>query len=265
VSQQTQTSPGGGSLDNQRVVVIGGSSGIGLATARIAARQGALVVIVGRSRARLDAALELLPGTLARVADVADESAVERLFADLGAVDHVVLTAGGRAGGRLAEADLAALREDMDIRFWGAVHVCKAAAGRLRADGSITLCSGAVSSKPAPGRSVVSAMVGAVESLGRALALELAPIRVNTIVPGVIDSPRLRGALGGDGAELEERIAAMFRHLPAGRAGSLEEIAGAFLFAMTNSYLTGHRLLVDGGYTLTCTPGAYDPDAYDPE
>src|SRR5690606_36973852 len=113
-----------------------------------------------------------------------------------------------------------------------------------------TLCSGAVSIKPAPGRSVVSAMVGAVERLGRALALELAPIRVNTIVPGIIDSPRLRDALAARG-DPEEQLASAYRHLPAGRAGRLDEIAQAFVFAMTNGYFTGQTLVVDGGYTLT--------------
>jgi NAD(P)-dependent dehydrogenase (short-subunit alcohol dehydrogenase family) len=251
VSEQRQIPPKDGNLANQRVVIIGGSSGIGLATAGAAIRAGAEVVIVGRSRARLDAALEQLPQALTGVADVADGHAVEDLFAELGAMDHVALTAGGMAGGHLADADLTALRDDMDTRFWGAVHVCKAAAPRLRPGGSITLCSGAVSKKPAPGRSVVSAILNGVEGLGRALALELAPIRVNVVVPGVIDSPRLRGALGGDRADLEERIATAFARLPAGRAGRLEEVAGAFLFAMTNTYLTGHRLLVDGGYTLS--------------
>jgi NAD(P)-dependent dehydrogenase (short-subunit alcohol dehydrogenase family) len=238
-------------LRNRHIVVIGGSTGIGLATAIAATHRGARVTIASRSQRRLDEALESLPGASTCRTDVADESAVEQLFAGLQDIDHVVLTAGGRAGGRIADADLTALRQDMDVRFWGAVHVCKAAAPRIRAGGSITLCSGAVSAKPAPGRSVVSAIVNGVEGLGRALALELAPIRVNTIIPGVIDSPRLRTALGGDGADLDQRIVDAYSHLPVARAGRLEEIADAFVFAMTNSYLTGHRLLVDGGFTLT--------------
>jgi NAD(P)-dependent dehydrogenase (short-subunit alcohol dehydrogenase family) len=248
VSEHDQTTDG--SLCNQRVVVIGGTSGIGLAVARSAARNGAEVIIVGRSPGNVATALDALPEASAELADVADEAAVQRLFERLGDIDHVALTAGGRVGGRLAEADLAALREDMDTRFWGAVHVCRIAAPRLRAGGSITLCSGAVSMKPAPGRSVVSAMVNAVESLGRALALELAPIRVNTIVPGIIDSPRLRSALAGR-VDPDQHLATAYNHLPAARAGHLDEIAQAFVFAMTNGYFTGQTLVVDGGYTLT--------------
>lgn len=239
-----------GDLRGQRVVVIGGTAGIGLATARAAARQGAEVIVVGRSPQNADAARSALPEAAVEHADVADEAAVRELFERLGEVDHVAVTAGGRAGGRVVEADLAALRADMDTRFWGAVYVCRYAAPQLRSRGSITLCSGAVSVKPAPGRSVVSAMVGAVERLGRALALELAPIRVNTIVPGIIDSPRLRTALAGQG-DPEQHLATAYRHLPAGRAGQLDEIARAFVFAMTNGYFTGQTLVVDGGYTLT--------------
>ena len=242
---------GAGRLAGRRVVVIGGTSGIGLATAQAAAGEGAEVVLVGRSSSALEAALEALPSAMGERADVVDESAVQQLFGRLGEVDHVVLTAGGRVGGRLLEADLNALRSDMDTRFWGAVHVCRAAAPRVRPGGSITLCSGAVSAKPAPGRSVVSAMVNAVESLGRALALELAPIRVNTIVPGIVDSPRLRDALSGQVDDLEQHLATAYRHLPAGRAADLEEIAQAFLFAMTNGYFTGQSLMVDGGFILT--------------
>ena len=240
-----------GRLAGLRVVVIGGTSGIGLATAQAAAGEGADVVIAGRSAATLEAALQALPSARGELVDVANASAVERLFERLVEVDHVALTAGGRVGGRLLEADLDALRSDMDTRFWGAVHVCRAAATRLHAGGSITLCSGAVSAKPAPGRSVVSAMVAAVESLGRALALELAPTRVNTIVPGIVDSPRLRGALSGQVDDLAQHLATAYRHLPARRAANLEEIAQAFLFAMTNGYFTGQSLTVDGGFTLT--------------
>lgn len=243
-----------GMLRDRRVVVIGGSSGIGLATARAAAAAGAEVIVVGRSAARLNEAVQGDPRLRAQVADAADPAAIETLFDALGEVDHVALMAGGRAGGRIATADLDALRADMDTRFWGAVAVCRSAAPRIRSGGSITLCSGAVSIKPAPGRAVVSGMVRGVEALGRALALELAPIRVNTVVPGVIDSPRVRSAFGdaaADPAAVAARIAEAYAHLPAGRAGQLDEIAHAFLFAMTNGYFTGQSLVVDGGYTLT--------------
>ena len=233
------------------MVVIGASTGIGLATARAARDAGARVTIVGRSAERLEAARPTVGEARAVVADVADPSAVDALFEAIGTVDHVALLAGGRAGGRIATADLTALRAEMDTRFWGAVHVCRAAAPRIPAGGSITLCSGAVSQKPAPGRSVVSAIVNGVESLGRALALELAPVRVNAVIPGVIDSPRLRSVIGGDAAELDAKIAAAYAHLPVPRAGALAEIAQAFVFAMSNRYFTGQRLVVDGGYTLT--------------
>jgi NAD(P)-dependent dehydrogenase (short-subunit alcohol dehydrogenase family) len=235
------------SLHGSAVVVIGGSSGIGLATARLAVDGGAHVTIAGRSEDRLRAACAELGGDVRGVAlDVADEAAVEALFASLDAVDHVATFAGTHVAGTIAEVDTATLRGPVDNRFWGPIHVCKHAGPRMTA-GSITICTGAGVGRPRAGGAIVSAAAGGSEVLAKAVALELAPVRVNVIRPGIVDTP-LFERMAGD--QREAVLAAQAKRIPLGRVAQPEEIAHAVAFLMTNEYMTGATLTIDGGYSL---------------
>jgi NAD(P)-dependent dehydrogenase (short-subunit alcohol dehydrogenase family) len=210
------------SLEGASVVVVGGSSGIGFATARLAAERGGHVTIAGRDRARLDAALAELPAGTAGVAlDVADEAAVRDLFAGMDHVDHVAMLAGTHVHGRLADVDTETLRGPVDDRFWGALYLGKHAAPKMT-DGSITLCTGAGLAKPRAGAAIVTAAAGASEHLARAMAVELAPVRVNVVRPGIVDTPLLDRL--APGANRDEVLAAMAKRVPLRRVAQPEEI-----------------------------------------
>ncbi|MCU1458499.1 MAG: hypothetical protein JWL73_2591 [Actinomycetia bacterium] len=234
-------------LEGRTVVLIGGSSGIGLATASAAAAAGARVLIAGRDRERLDAAAASIPGVVGVVADVLDDDALIRLFETAGTVDHLVQLASNPKGGRLLDTDDEHLRPVLEVRVWGAIRAVRHAAPRLAPDGSITLVSGVVSQRPTPGTAMVAASAGAVEAMTRALAVELAPIRVNAVCPGAVETPMLERALGD---RYDDVIAAIGKKLPVGRVGTGADIADAILFLATNGYVTGEILHVDGGDRL---------------
>jgi NAD(P)-dependent dehydrogenase (short-subunit alcohol dehydrogenase family) len=238
------------SLAEKRVVVIGGSSGMGLATARAALAEGADVVITGRSQERLRSAIDELGGRARAVAlDAADEAGTRALFDDLGKVDHVFFTAATLTYNPGFTADSGAVRAAIDARFWGAYYAAKYAAPKMPAEGSITFTTGTATRKPIPGGAVISASCGAVEALARSLAIELAPIRVNTVAPGLIDTP-LHEKLMGNKERAAKRIADIAARLPLKRAGRPEDIAEAVLFLMNNRFTTGITLTVDGGHML---------------
>jgi len=235
------------SLRDASVVVIGGSSGIGLATARRANDAGARVTIVGRDERRLESARDQLGGDVRSFAlDVADEGAVEGLFASLETVDHVATLAGTHVAGSIADLDTAAMRGPVDNRFWGPIHVCKYAAPKMTA-GSITFCTGAGVARPRAGAAIVAAAAGGSEVLAKAMAVELSPIRVNVIRPGIVDTPLL-DRMAGD--RRDDMIAKQAKRIPVGRIAQPEEIAHAIEFLMTNEYVTGTMLTVDGGHGL---------------
>lgn len=236
------------SLQNTTVVVLGGSSGIGLATARAAQAQGANVIVTGRQAERLANARAVLgAGAQAQVLDAADEAGTRAFFDSLPALDHLFITAGELVlDGKLAPAT-EALHPAMDTRFWGAVYAAKYAAPKVRAGGSITFMSGTAARRPLPGAAVATASCGAVDAFARALAVDLAPIRVNTIQPGYTDTRLFDGLFG---AQRDEILAAAGARLPVGRIGRPEEIADAVLFLMKNGFVTGIALVVDGGGLL---------------
>jgi NAD(P)-dependent dehydrogenase (short-subunit alcohol dehydrogenase family) len=236
------------SMQGAVVVVVGGTSGIGLATAAMAQAEGALVTVVGRDSDRLAAALEHLGGPARGVAlDVADEPAVRDLFAAFDHVDHVAMLAGTHAAGEIVDADTESLRGPVDNRLWGALYVCKYAAPKMT-DGSITICTGAGVARPRRGGAIVAAAAGGSEMLARAVALEVAPVRVNIIRPGIVDTPLL-ARMAGD--QRDAMTASMAKRIPLGRIAAPEEIAHGILFLMTNPYVTGSTLTIDGGFGLT--------------
>jgi NAD(P)-dependent dehydrogenase (short-subunit alcohol dehydrogenase family) len=236
-------------LNGKRIVVLGGSSGIGLATAQAAARQGAAVVIASSRQSRVDEALAALPaGAEGHALDLTDADAVQALFARIGTLDHLVFTAGESLQlGPLAETDLAAAQRFFQLRYWGAVTAAKAAGGRIQAGGSITFTSGAAGRRPRAGWSIGASVCMAMEGLTRALAVELAPVRVNIVCPGFVRSPLWDGMPESEREALYEQVG---KALPVGHVGEPKEIAEAYIYAMRQSYGTGQVIVVDGGGVL---------------
>ena len=235
-------------LTSTTVVILGGSSGIGLATARAAAAEGASVVITGRSPARLAAAQAVLGPEVKTVAlDVVDEAGTRALFTELEHLDHVFITAGAVLFDPKLATAAESVRSALDTRFWGAFYAAKFAATKIGAGGSITFMSGAAAIRPIRGAAVATASCAAVEAFARALAVDLAPIRVNAIQPGLIDTPFLDTL----GERRNAFITEYSKRLPVGRAGRAEEVADAVLFLMKNGFVTGITLTIDGGGVLT--------------
>ncbi len=230
------------SLAGQRVVIIGGSSGLGLATAALAREHGATVTIAGRSEDKLREASAALGEADTASVDISDESSVAALFAPYDHIDHLIITAGTLGPSGVTQQDLPTLQSVLEQRLWGAIYAVRAAAPKMTAGGSITLTSGGIAARPRAGAAMISVALAAVEALAPALALELAPVRVNCITPGVVLTP-----LQGSGPEAEARVAERGKTLPVGRAGNVDDLAQAYLMAMTNGYLTGEVLHIDGG------------------
>ena len=235
-------------LKGQHVVIFGGSSGIGLAAAEQAKRQGATVTLVGRSRDKLDRAAAALDGADTAVADISDRTAVAQVFAGIKRVDHLVITSGSFIAGKLAESDPDTLLRALDERIAGPLYAIKAALPLFGRRSSITLIGGQLADRPTGnGVAVLAAAVRAVEALAGALALELKPIRVNVVAPGYTDTP-LFDVFGEQGRRLLHDAA---ESLPVGRVGRADEVAAAILFLINNAYVNGEVLHVDGGGRLS--------------
>lgn len=229
-------------LRGTNVIVVGGSSGMGFATAQLAKEQGANVIIASRSTEKLQLAAQRLGDVQVVVADVTSESDVEKIFHDLDRVDHVFISAGGYYGAKVMEADLDTFRSDVAQHFWGPLFVVRQAVPKMTI-GSITFLTGVLASRPSADAAVTAAMHAALETLARGLALELAPIRVNALAAGTIDTP-LWGDFRNEAAQQASDS------LPVKRMGLAEEVAQAVVLLMTNGFITGEVLHVDGGERL---------------
>ena len=231
-------------LQGQQVLVLGGTSGLGLATAVMALRAGAQVHVGGRDPQRLAEALHTLgPRASGACVDLMAEASLQAFLDPFAKVDHLVVCAANNQPARLIDGDLAALRTSLDSRFWGAVHALRAVAPRLAPEGSVLLTSGMVSQRPRPGMAMVAAAASAVESLARSLVSELAPRRINVINPGPMQTPLLERALGGQPQALQ----GLADLQPLKRLGQAEDFAQTALFAMGNRQLNGAVLHLDGG------------------
>ncbi len=208
-------------LNGERIVVLGGSSGIGLATAQAAAREGATVVIASSRKARIDQALATLPaGSEGHVLDLADRDATQALFARLGSFDHLVFTAGETLElGGLSETDMDAAQRFFALRYWGAYSAAKYGSNNIRKGGSIVFTSGIAGQRPKAGWSLGASICAAMEGLTRALAVELAPIRVNIVSPGVVRTPLWANMAEEDRAALYQQMADEAASSPRWRRG----------------------------------------------
>lgn len=239
----------GNGLHNKRVVILGGSSGIGLSVAEQAASQGAKLVIASSNAERVQKAIESLGGNAqGHTLDLSDEQAVETLFAKLGAFDHLVFTAGDSLHlQNLADTDLKQARRAFELRYWAALAAVKYASKSIRKGGSIVLTTGVAGQRPHKGWVVAASVCGTIEALTRALALELAPIRVNAVSPGVVRTNLWQNMTAPERERLYESVG---NNLPVGRVGEARDIAQAYLFLMQEEFSTGQTLVVDGGTVL---------------
>ena len=237
----------GNALQDKTVVVVGRGSGIARAVALVAHDEGARVIVAGRHRPKIADAYAGLD-IIAESVDITDDESISGLADRVGPVDHVVSTASARARGKLADLERKDLQLSFDTKVIGPTMLAKHFAQQLNPGGSFVLFSGVHAFKLNVGYLGVGITNGAVDFLTRWLAVELAPIRVNTISPGVIDTGAW-DAMGEDGKR------SYFEHIsssnPARRIGTVEDVAGAVLFAMTNSFMTGVTLKIDGGEPLT--------------
>ena len=235
-------------LRGQRVVVVGGTSGMGLGAVHAATKAGAEVVVAGRRPAGLREGVQSEEGDVRHVVlDITDEAAVRTVFEAIGSLDHLFVTATpSSASGRFLDQDVEMARHFMNGKFFGSWACARYAAPRMHA-GSITFLTGCVSVRPRSGLTMATATFAALEAFSQALALELGPLRVNTIRPGLIDSD-MWNFLDDDAREqLRRKTRETF---PVRRMGSIDDIGHAALFLMTNPYVTGTVLEVSGGETL---------------
>lgn len=235
-------------LIGKKVVIIGGSSGIGLETARLSLAEGAEVIIASRSEKKLQAAKEQLDRNVTTYTlDMTQEQQVQSFFEQVGMIDHLIVTAAETSGGSFFDTDVVKARQLFENKFWGQFYVAKYGAPKISSSGSIILFSGVVAYKSMMGSATLGAVNAAVSNLGQTLALELAPIRVNVISPGIIDTPSR--------SKMPEKArnnfyAELANKLPVKRVGLAKDVAQGALYLINNGFVTGTVLHVEGGHTL---------------
>jgi len=228
-------------LSGARVLIVGASSGIGKAAAERFVRANATVYAASRGGEKLQLAAQEI-GAEAVALDTRDNAAVEAFFAGQAAFDHVVVSAAEARGGPVSGLALDDARAAMESKFWGAYQVARAA--KINPGGSLTLVSGVLAHRPNPASVLQGAINAAIEALARGLALERAPVRVNTVSPGIIATPLWSGM---PPAQRDAIFAATADRLPVRRVGQAEDVAAAILFVAANPFVTGSTVAVDGG------------------
>lgn len=236
-------------LTGKNVVIIGGTAGIGLAAARAAAAAGAKVWAAGRSEGHIQSAKQVANGSFeVRQADTHDAASLEAIFKEVGTVDHLVSAAVG--GERTLKPFLEQTEDQFKAAYdklWGYAKVVRAGAPYLADDGAITLVSGSPARKIRPAQSPLSCVGASVENLVRCLAVEMAPVRVNVVSPGTVDTAMFDWM----GDEKQDKLTAMTASHLIKRAGTSEEVAQGILFVMQNGFVTGTTIDVDGGRILS--------------
>lgn len=237
------------SLKGKIVVILGGTSGLGLATAKEASSEGATVIIVSSNQNRINDALEELPSESKGFAiDLSKEENIRQLFDSIGNFDHLVYTAAENLNlTTLDKTNIDNAKDFFTLRYWGALTSVKYAIKYINEGGSIGLISGIASQRPGSGWALAASICGAMDGLCRALAVELAPIRVNAVSPGVIKT-NLWNSM--DEKDREDFYANVGNSLLVKRVGTAEEIAQAFTFLMKQTFATGQIMTIDGGAVL---------------
>lgn len=233
-------------LENQNVVIIGGSSGVGLAVTKLIAACGAKITIASRSRDRLETAAKEISGDVQiRIINTLEESSVKDFFTNLNSIDHLLCFAGDSMGGGVLTADIATARNAMDSKFWGQFYVGRYGGPKIKPSGSLTFTSG---SGPRPHQAIATVAANAgVSLLAESLAKELAPVRVNVVAPYYIDTPMWAGMADEERKELFERVG---KQLPIGRVATIDDVAPIYLHVIQSSYITGVTIPVNGGALL---------------
>jgi NAD(P)-dependent dehydrogenase (short-subunit alcohol dehydrogenase family) len=235
-----------GVFENKKAIVIGGSSGIGLATAQSLANSKAIVTITGRDADKLKA-IRQTTHIQAQVVDSSDRPALDTFFKQIGAIDHLVITVSGAKGmGNFKELSLSDLRAGFEGKFWPQLNTLQAALPYMNKGGSITLITAISSVAQKAGTSGLAAINGALELMVPILAQELQPIRINAVSPGVVDTPWW--SFAPEEAK-QQAFQQLTGNIPAGRVARAEEIADAIVFTLGNSYVTGTVIHCDGGFS----------------
>ncbi|SEH30449.1 SDR family oxidoreductase [Chryseobacterium culicis] len=236
-------------LENKKVIILGGSSGLGLATAQAAAADGAEVIIVSSNQQRIDRALATLPENSRGFAVSLDkEENIKTFFSTIGKFDHLVYTAGENISMSMVDdTDIENGKDFFTIRFWGAFAAIKYGRPHINEGGSINLMSGNFGQRPAAGYSLGATICGAMDAFTKAMAVELAPVRVNNIAAGIIDT-NLWGNLSRE--DKENFFSHLENTLLLQRVGQPMDVADAFVFLMKQEYMTGQSLVIDGGAVL---------------
>lgn len=235
------------SFENKKVIVVGGSSGIGLATAQLLASSKALVTVTGRNENKLKE-VQQTTGIQTRAVDSSDRPALDAFFSSIGKFDHLVISVSGSKGmGNFATLPLTELRAGFEGKFWPQLNTLQAALPWLHENGSIVLITAISSVAQKPGTSGLAAINGALELMVPVLAQELKPLRINAVSPGVVDTPWWNFV---PEEAKQETFKQFTGHIPAGRAAKATEIADAVIFALGNNYMTGSVIHCDGGFSL---------------